>query len=164
MIDFEVQRASRRCAVTDQEFRPGEVYYSLLVEEGGQVVRRDFAVSAWPGPPSNAVGWWRATLPESAATGHKMAPNEIALELFDRWSTQADKQDATYILGLLLVRKRVFRFNDYPAESSSGEGDSLHLLCPARATEYVIPVVEVEPQRAAEIQQELLHLLYADAP
>ncbi len=164
MIDFEIQRATRRCAATDREFRPGEVYYSLLVEDAGQVIRRDFAASAWPGPPANAVGWWRATLPESSGTGHKMAPNEIALELFDRWSIQSGQEDATYILALLLVRKRVFRFNDTATDNRATSATELHLLCPARATEYTIRVVEVAPERAAEIQQELVHLLYADAP
>lgn len=164
MIDFEVQRATRRCAATDREFRPGEAYYSLLVEEDGHVIRRDFAASAWPGPPANAVGWWRATLPESSGAGHKMAPNEIALELFDRWSMQSGKEDAVYILALLLVRKRVFRFNDAATDSRTSSANQLHLLCPARATEYTIDVVEVAPERAAEIQQELVHLLYADAP
>lgn len=164
MIDFEVQRATRRCAASDREFRPGEAYYSLLVEEGGHVVRRDYAASAWPGPPADAIGWWRATLPESSGAGHKMAPNDIALELFDRWSTQSNKEDALYILALLLVRKRVFRFSDAPTESRTSTTSELHLLCPARATEYTIRVVEVDPDRAAEIQQELVHLLYADAP
>jgi hypothetical protein len=164
VLEFEVHRATRRCAVTSREFQPGEVYYSLLVEDSGQVMRRDYAASAWPGPPERAVGWWRATLPETHSAGPKMAPNDIALELFDHWRQQSGREDATYVLALLLVRKRVFRFNDTAGPSAEDSADLLHLLCPARATEYTLPIVEISPERAAEIQAELVHLLYADSP
>ena len=40
-MEFDVQRCSRRCAETDREFRPGESFFSVLLPEGADVVRRD---------------------------------------------------------------------------------------------------------------------------
>ena len=36
MLDFEVQRCTRRCAATDRELKPGETFYSTLVVVGAK--------------------------------------------------------------------------------------------------------------------------------
>ena len=62
MIDYDIQRCSRRCAASDRELHNGEVCYSVLVPEGGQVVRRDYSAEGWPGPPEGAIGWWKSAV------------------------------------------------------------------------------------------------------
>ena len=49
-LDFEIQRFTRRCAATDRPLEPGELCYTVLEVEGAEVVRKDFAASAWTGP------------------------------------------------------------------------------------------------------------------
>jgi len=56
MIDYEVQRCTRRCATTQRELQPGEIFYSTLVAEGAQVVRHDYSQEAWQGPPEGVLG------------------------------------------------------------------------------------------------------------
>ncbi|QDU55427.1 hypothetical protein [Aeoliella mucimassa] len=160
MLDFDVQRCTRRCAATEVPLEPGDAYYSVLLAEGADVVRRDFAKSAWQGPPEGALGWWAAQVPADENAKPKLAPSEVALELFDRWRDQPEHADATYVLALLLVRKRVFRFSDSPFTEQASPEEQLQLFCPTRAAEYEVPVVEVTPQRADEIQQRLIELLY----
>ncbi|MCH5373277.1 MAG: hypothetical protein JJ992_04830, partial [Planctomycetes bacterium] len=79
MIDFEIQRCSRRCAKTDCEFAPGEEFYSVLVSEGSDVVRYDYSQSAWQGPPEGAIGWWKSRMPELHARRANWAPNDVML-------------------------------------------------------------------------------------
>ena len=67
MIDFEVQRCTRRCAKTDREFKAGEVFYSILVSQGAAVVRYDYSSEAWEGPPEEAIGWWKSQMPDANA-------------------------------------------------------------------------------------------------
>ena len=55
MIDYEIQRCTRRCAATDRELKDGETCYSVLVAEGAAVVRRDYSAQAWQGPPDQVV-------------------------------------------------------------------------------------------------------------
>ena len=43
MTDYQIQASSRRCAATGREIRPGEAYYSALLDEGGAFVRRDYS-------------------------------------------------------------------------------------------------------------------------
>ena len=51
MMDFEVKRCTRRCAASDRELQPGEPFYSMLIQQGAELVRQDFAESHWQGPP-----------------------------------------------------------------------------------------------------------------
>ncbi len=162
MLDFEVKRCSRRCTATDGVLSPGEVYYSVLQVQGADVVRRDFSADAWNGPPDEALGWWESRMPESDTAKPKLAPREVALELFDRWSDQPKMGDAVYILALFLVRKRVFRFAESALDIQCELPDTLRLVCPSRAAEYDVRAVDVSAERAAEIQDQLVELLYSD--
>lgn len=91
-----------------------------------------------------------------------MAPTEVALELFDRWLDDPAHADAAYVLALLLIRKRVFRFADLPMNSQDRDPTTIEVVCLGRGANYSVPVVEVDSQRADEIQDQLLELLYGD--
>jgi hypothetical protein len=106
MIDYEIQRCSRRCAATDRELKSGEVCYSVLVPEGAAVVRRDYAAQAWQGPPENAIGFWKSTLVDPHAGRLHWAPNDVMLNYFERLLEDPAAEDARYVLALLLVRRR----------------------------------------------------------
>lgn len=163
MLDFEVKRCSRRCVVTDQELAPGDAYYSVLEVDGAEVVRRDYSAAAWNGPPESAIGWWESRVPLDGATKPKLAPGEVALELFDRWVDSPEMHDAVYVLSLFLVRKRVFRFAETGFDAQEADPNRLQFHCPARGAEYDVTVVDVSAERAAAIQEQLVTLLYSDA-
>ena len=109
LLDFEVQRCTRRCAATDRALEPGDVCYSVLEVSGADVVRKDFCAEAWNGAPEAAFGWWKSRMPEPTAKKIKLAPNDVLLELFDQLADRPDQQDLRYVLTLLLVRRRVLR-------------------------------------------------------
>ena len=61
-------RCSRRCRGTGREFQSGDVFYSVLIAEGASVVRHDYGVDAWQGPPEGAIGWWISKMPDPSCT------------------------------------------------------------------------------------------------
>ena len=56
MLDYEIDKCSRRCAATGRELKPGEAYYSVLRWRDRQVVREDYAPEAWQAPPEGHPG------------------------------------------------------------------------------------------------------------
>ncbi|MCI0492595.1 MAG: hypothetical protein L0Z07_06640 [Planctomycetes bacterium] len=171
LLDFEVQRSTRRCAATDRPLGPGEVCFSVLEVHGAEVVRQDFSREAWHGPSVSAFAWWMSRIPEPTAKTIKLAPNEVLLELFDQLARQPQQQDMWYVLTLLLVRRRVLRL-DVPIDLSSGKAgqtrpaslaDALVVYCPKRETTYEVPVVMPSETRIEVIQQQLSGLLTAGA-
>ena len=111
-MDYEVQHSARRCSATGREFAPGETYYSVLVAEGAELKRCDYAADAWHGPPDEAIGWWKSRVPERNAGKKHWAPNDVMLDFWDQLAEELEKQDMRYVLTLLLVRRRVFRLEE----------------------------------------------------
>jgi hypothetical protein len=157
MIDFEIQRCSRRCSVSGRELASGEICYSALVSEGGEIVRLDYSAEAWPGPPESAIGWWQTTVIDPSAGRLHWAPNDVMLHYFERLAEDPTAADARYVLALLLVRRRIARVER--AEEDASGRESLVLYCPRNETEYRLPVVIPTAERAAAIQQQLAKLL-----
>ena len=58
MFDIEIQRCTRRCAVTGEELAAGAEFYSVLVPDGAEILRHDFSAPAWTEPPENAIACW----------------------------------------------------------------------------------------------------------
>ena len=160
-MDYEIQRCTRHCSVTERDLAPGEHFYSALVSGGAELVRLDYSIDSWSGPPQNAVGWWKSRMPVANEKRMRWAPNDVMLEFFEQLQQQPDKQDMRYVLALLLVRRRVMRLEE--KESDENGAEVLVLYCPRRETTYKVPESAPEDSRIDEIQEELARLLFADA-
>jgi hypothetical protein len=158
MLDFEVQRCTRRCAKTDRDLQPGETIYSVLVAEGAEVVRYDYAADAWDGAPENALGWWRSKIPEPNANRMHWAPSDVMLQYFEELEGRQDKRDERYVLALLLLRRRIVRSEETEVDADGREVLILH--CPKNEKEYRVAVLLPEPNRLREIQEALARLLF----
>jgi len=159
-MDFHVQRCTRRCSKTGQEFRPDELFYSMLVAEGSEVVRHDFSAEAWEGPPEGILGWWKSRMPSRNANKVNWAPNDIMLELFLELAEQPQKKDLRYVLTLLLIRRRIMRLEDTEIDEENTE--QLVVFCARHEKSYRVPVAAPDERRTEEIQNELAQLLFAN--
>jgi hypothetical protein len=171
LLDFEVQRSTRRCAATDLALEPGDICYSVLEVQGADVVRKDYCSAAWTDPPEAAFAWWKTRIPEPVAKKIKLAPNDVLLELFDQLAEEPAHQDMRYVLTLLLVRRRVFRL-ETPPESMNGKialdragatNEAMFVYCPKRDATYQVTTAMPSDARIDEIQQQLSDLLIAGA-
>jgi hypothetical protein len=171
LLDFEVQRTSRRCTATDLPLEPGDVCYSVLEFHGADVVRKDFSSAAWMEPPPNAFAWWRTRIPEPSAKKIKLAPNDVLLQLFDELADDPAHLDMRYVLTLLLIRRRVFRVDSSADATSScadqrdtfGAGEMMSVYCPKRDASYQVSVAMPGEERIEQIQLQLSDLLIAGA-
>jgi hypothetical protein len=161
MLDFEVQRCTRRCAKTDRELKSRETFYSVLIAEGSQVVRYDYAEDTWEGAPEGALGWWKSRMPEPDANKLHWAPNDIMLDYFEQLEREEGKSDERYILALLLIRRRVVRLEETEADEAGRE--VMILYCPKNENQYKVAVASPAGDRIREIQEQLARLLFADA-
>lgn len=160
-MDFEVQRCSRHCAATERELSSGEVYYSALIAEGAGMERRDYSKQGWDGPPDGTIAWWKSRIPDRTIKKKRWAPNEVMLQFFEELDQRADDPeshgDMRYVLGLLLVRRRVLRQEE--SETDEDGNEVLVLYSPRRETTYRLPAVIPHGERINEIQDELARLL-----
>jgi hypothetical protein len=167
LLDFEVQRCSRRCAATDRVLEPGDVCYSVLEVQGAEVARRDYCADGWTLPPETAFAWWKSRVPEPTSKKIKLAPNDVLLELFDQLADRPNHEDMRYVLALLLLRRRVLRLDvavDVAGEQMLAElpdhaAESMTVYCPKRDASYEVRIVMPYGARVDEIQAQLSELL-----
>jgi hypothetical protein len=158
-MEYDHVRCTRRCVVTGREFAPGEMFYSVLVAEGSNLVRHDYSAESWQGPPEGVVGWWKSHLPAASGNRVRWAPNDVMLDLLEQAASDPARAEMRYILALLLVRRRVCRLEESQHDEEGRE--VLVLFCPRREVEYRVPVAMPDEARAKAIQEELAQLLFA---
>ena len=161
MMDFQIKRTSRHCHATERELKPGETFFSDLVQEDDELVRRDFCEKAWQGPDASSLGWWKAMIPVVEGGRVYWAPRDVLLAYFDSLSGKPQHQPTAYVMALVLVRKRILQLVD---SATSTEGEVLEVRHARDNKTYTVPVVQLTPEQINQIQQELGEQLFMDQP
>lgn len=172
--EYRINRCSRRCAVQDRPLDPGEAYYSVVLEEDEEWVRRDISATAWTEPPEGAIGWWSCRMPSQENRKLKLAPDAVLLDLLRETPAPADPQSQSdrtairYLLALLLLRRRVIRpaasseFQQGQGERTSGEG-ALVLEDPADGSPIEVAQWDASAADLKRVETALVDLVYCDA-
>jgi hypothetical protein len=157
-MDYQIQPNSRRCAVTGRELQPGERFYSALLEEDRQLVRKDYSQEAWQGPPLGAVSFW---------TGHVLADTEKLKPRFDDdlledcfqrldGQTEQSRVNFRYVVALLLMRRRRFRFENSVVEDGI---ENLFLRCMRTGARHAVVNPRLNDVEMAQVQEEVFNVL-----
>jgi len=157
VLDFEVQRFTRVCAKTERDLTPGETFFSYLIRDGSETVRKDVAADAWTGPPDDCLAWWKSEVPDPKSKKMHWAPHDVMLHYFAETEGKSAESDVRYILSLLMIRRRIFRLEE--TETREQGQEVMVLYCSRNETEYEVPVVKISAERASEVQVLLSQLL-----
>lgn len=158
MTDYEIQANSRRCAATGRELRPGEKFYTALLEEGGKFVRKDFAADAWAGPPPAAFGFWSGRVPADDAPRKLRFDDDLLVDCFQRLEadTEPSRVNFRYVVALLLMRRKRLRFEETRSEDGQ---EWLLLLCPRTRTLHRVLNPRLSDDAMAAVQEEVFKVL-----
>jgi len=158
MMDYQFQPNSRRDCVSGRELRPGEKVFSVLLDDHGQFIRKDFAAESWQGPPAGAFSFWvgRVLAPETK----KRLPidDELLLDCFKRLEeqTEASRIRFRYVIALLLMRRKRFRFEE--ARKENGQ-EVLCLRCTRTGVRHQVINPCLSDEEMAAVQEEVLQTL-----
>jgi hypothetical protein len=158
MTQYELAAPARVCAATGRELKPGERVVSVLTDEGGKLVRREYAPDGWPGPPSDAVAHWHGKVPTAEAK--KPAVNDpLLFDCFDHLAGQTDpsKVHFRYVVALLLMRRKKLKFEDVKRTADGGE---VLVLRDTRGGKRVeVPDPRLSETEIASVQAEVFQVL-----
>jgi hypothetical protein len=114
MTNYQISGPARACAATGRELKPGERVFSVLRDDAGQFVRTDYAADAWPGPPAGAVAWWAGRVPEAGRPAKPVINDDLLVDCFEHLAGTTDpaRQRFRYVVALLLMRRKRFKFDD----------------------------------------------------
>ncbi len=162
MQDYAITKCTKKCAVSGRPLEPGENYVSVLLPDGEGVKRIDVAASAWTEPDAKVIGWWRSRMPNKAPKRLRPAPNGILLDTLSQLLECPGKESLSYLLALLLVRRRVL-IDEEPFDGTREEPQTCWALtCPADGRQWNVPVMAPSPDVLESLQQELNGLLFTE--
>src|SRR6516225_3775292 len=139
MTDYQIQANTRRCAVTGRELRPGERYFTALLDVDGRLIRQDYSNEAWQGPPPEAFSFWTGRIPAQEESRRPRIDDDLLFDCFQRLEgqTESDKVNFRYVVALLLMRRKRFKF-----EEARKENDQEILLVRCVKTRNAFRVVD----------------------
>ena len=113
---WKLPRPAGVCAATNRAIAPGDVYWTAVTVKDGLFVRREYAEDAWNDSlKESAFSSWRARVPApDAPPEERLVDDEVILDFFRRLEgcEEESKINFRYVLGLLLVRKKIFKMQD----------------------------------------------------
>lgn len=155
---YPIQAHTRICAATGRALHAGDKYFSVVLDQDGQLIRRDYAADAWPGAPPDAVAFWTGRVPAVNQKRRLSFDEDLLMECFERLADDADASRTRfrYVVALLLLRRKRLRFEDVHRDQGQ---EHLQLRCAKSGATF-----EVLDPRLAEadintVQEEVFKLL-----
>jgi hypothetical protein len=158
MTEYQIQANTRRCAATGRELQPGEKFYSVLFDEGGQFLRKDYSSEGWAGTPEGAFSFWTGRVPPAEGARRPRFDDDLLLDCFCRLEgqTEPDRINFRYVLALLLMRRRRLKFEEAKV---AGDLETLSLRCPRTGTQYQVLNPRLTETEMAAVQEEVFRVL-----
>ena len=158
MIDYEIQPSTRRCSESGRELRPGERTYSVLLEEAGKFVRKDYSAEAWHGVPDGAFSFWMGRVSSPQGKRRQPIDDEMLVECFQRLDGQMEPSRIRfrYVVALLLMRRRRLKIED---TKQDGSLEVLVMRCSRTGARHSVVNPGLTDEELATVQDDVFQAL-----
>lgn len=160
--EWEISRATGRCAVTGEPFAEGEWYYVALFDRPEGFERVDYSVAHWTGPPEGAFCCWKGRVPTRERKPATIAiDSALLVNLFCRLEDDPSemKQKFRFVLALLLMRKRLLKL-DHSSRQDDREMWQMRLVNEQSTHQVVNP--QLSGQEVDRLSAQLSAILSGD--
>ena len=156
MTDYQIQAPTRHCSATGRPLRTGEKYFTVLLDEQGKFVRKDFSAEAWQGPPEQAFSFWTARVSDQQR--RLQIDDELLVDCFQRLEseTESSRINFRYVVALLLMRRKRFRFEEVKTENDT---EILCLRCAKTRTVHEVLNPRLTEEEITQVQEEVFKVL-----
>lgn len=124
---YQVAKARQTCSVSGRAIAPGEKFMAALRETPTGLERLDVAMEQWAGlEKSDLLGYWQATMPQAEEKKKVFVDDEVLCTLFERLAeaTEPTKVAFRFVLGLILMRKRLVIYESTRHEPAGADGEA----------------------------------------
>jgi hypothetical protein len=158
MTEYQIQPNTRRCTLTGRELRPGEKFYSVLLEEGGKFLRQDYSSEAWQGPPHGSFSFWAGRIPVGEENKPSPIDDDLLMDCLQRLEGEVEpaRVNFRYVVALLLMRRKRLRFEE---SHTDGDQEMLSLRCIRTRNTYRVLNPRLTEEEMAAVQDEVFKVL-----
>ena len=125
---YDVARPGGVCHVTGRDIPPGTKFAAGLREGEAGLQRIDVLPEAWESiEKADLLAFWQTTMPEPRGRRQVFVDDGVLCDLFARLdgADEEQKQHFRFVLGLILIRKRLLAFE---GEATDDDGRSVWRL------------------------------------
>ncbi len=158
ITDYQIQPNTRRCTATGRELRPGERFWTALIEEGGKFLRRDYSSEAWQAPPEGAFSFWCGRVPASDEKRRPRFDDELLVDCLQRLEGQTEpaRVNFRFVVALLLMRRKRLKFEE---TRKDGDSEVLCLRCARSGARHDVVNPRLTEEEMIAVQQEVFKVL-----
>src|SRR3954447_8531638 len=112
---YQVAKPLGVCHITNQSIAPGQKFMAALRETPVGFERLDISVDAWPQfDRKDVIGFWQTVMPKFEQKKRIFVDDQVLCEIFERLAetTEPAKLNFRFVLGLILMRKRMIVYED----------------------------------------------------
>ncbi|NQT50534.1 hypothetical protein HQ576_00700 [bacterium] len=158
-MDWNIAKPRRQCAC-ERELEDNATYYAALFEENGEFVRRDYCAACWEAARADLepFSFWRATIAPKEQKRRLFADNSVLVDFFVRLEAEeeAQKRQFFYLLALILMRKRILKFEDVERE---GDDEVLILRMPSEDRTFRVLDPRMTDEQTDALKEQLAQIL-----
>lgn len=114
-MDWEIANLSRVCTACEHAFAEEEDLFSAIRDEKTTFVRFDFCRACWDQQDRDVFfSHWQTRCPKRDVTPKRFVDDDVILNFFYRLEGETEdlKIHFRYVLGLLLLRKKLLKFKN----------------------------------------------------
>ena len=113
MAEWEINKPLGQCYGTGRKITYGEEYFGALVETEEGLQRRDFCADYWESQQPDVFCYWKTRLPKPGQKKQLFIDDKMLMAFFERLEkeTEQEKIDFRFVLSLILMRKRILKYN-----------------------------------------------------
>lgn len=162
-MEYRIRKRAEECSTCGVGFTPGAPLYSVILLEEEEPARRDFCPTCFesaPRDPEREFAHWKTRHAGGEAT-RRAVDFDTLRELFFRMATNPGEEyrKLCYLLGLVLIRKRTIRLQEFVTERGR---DYLVVTTKDRPEPLRLEAPELLPEEFAELREKLRMLLDLD--
>jgi len=161
--DYDIAKATGKCARCGRELRPGETFITALRRKPGELLREDCCPSCWDSggadDTSDILGTWRGVVPHPEEKRKLFVGDDTLIDLFANLegAEAAEKVDFRFVLGLLLMRKKQLVYE--ATESTSEEADVWRVRIKGRQDRFHLRDPHMDEAKIVEVSRQLDQIL-----
>ncbi|MHC4479912.1 MAG: hypothetical protein ACYS1C_02950 [Planctomycetota bacterium] len=110
---WSITKSKGACCVCEGEFAPNRPFFSCLLQEQAEFVRRDYCADCWGTDlPERPFCFWRSR--QAPASETRSVDTGLMLEFFDRLQRPGTAQEGSFrfVLALYLMRRKELKLRE----------------------------------------------------
>jgi hypothetical protein len=157
---YDVSRPGGVCAVSGHPIEPGRKFFAALRDTPTGLQRIDVLPEYWPAfDQSGLLGFWQTTMPRPEQKKKLFVDDTVLTELFERLggATEAPKLNFRFVLGLILMRKRILSYEGSHHDEANREIWSMKLRGREQPLDLLNP--HLGEEQVADVSRQLSEIL-----